>query len=399
MIRKFWESEAGNFSVIAALSVGVIGAVAAVALESSRAQSMDKSLQDVLDNATLYAARISDQSDFKAKSTLLFNNNIARQEANIESISVEFNIDGNQIVGTASGNVPLFFAGLLNKDIMRISGKSIAQIGAATEDAPCIIALSETANPGLLFNSGANLMAPECKVQVHSTRTPAIIVNGGTNIEAEEICVAGHNIINNSGSSVPNLDTNCAVPADPFANKYPVPSSSSCDFNSGNYNSSHMTMSPGVYCGWHNFNNGGANVTFEPGLYVIRNGGWNVNGGNWSGTGVTFYYADSSKIQFNSGVEASFTAPTSGPYAGDFMTEAPNLPNSQFILNHNRGFEFEGVMYLPSRGVIFNSGSSLRSYKMNLVANSFIINSTRLGLESSQSNTSASDTKTVLLVE
>jgi len=56
-------------------------------------------------------------------------------------------------------------------------------------------------------------------------------------------------------------------------------------------------------------------------------------------------------------------------------------------------------MYLPSRGVIFNSGSSLRSYKMNLVANSFIINSTRLGLESSQSNTSASDTKTVLLVE
>jgi len=81
------------------------------------------------------------------------------------------------------------------------------------------------------------------------------------------------------------------------------------------------------------------------------------------------------------------------------MTEAPNLPNSQFILNDNRGFEFEGVMYLPSRGVIFNSGSSLRSYKMSLVANSFIINSTRLGLESSQSNTSASDTKTVLLVE
>ncbi len=36
-----------------------------------------------------------------------------------------------------------------------------------------------------------------------------------------------------------------------------------------------------------------------------------MNGGLWTGNGVTFYFADTSKIQFNSGMEQRLKAPSS----------------------------------------------------------------------------------------
>jgi len=116
--------------------------------------------------------------------------------------------------------------------------------------------------------------------------------------------------------------------------------------------------------------------------YVLKGGSWNVNGGEWSGDNVSFYFADAnSKIQFNSGVLATLSPPTSGPYEGVFITEAPDLRNSQFTINDSRGFDFEGIVYLPSREITLNSGATVRSRDLQLVARSFIINGANLNLE------------------
>ena len=116
--------------------------------------------------------------------------------------------------------------------------------------------------------------------------------------------------------------------------------------------------------------------------YVLKGGSWNVNGGEWSGDNVSFYFADSnSKIQFNSGVLATLTPPNSGPYEGVFITEAPGLNNSQFIINDSRGFDFEGIVYLPSREITLNSGATVRSRDLQLVARSFIVNGANLNLK------------------
>jgi hypothetical protein len=209
-------------------------------------------------------------------------------------------------------------------------------------------------------------------------------VSSRVDLDVTEICVASGTVLNNTGGEIEELETGCDVAPDPYAGLYPEPNSDDCDYYYGNYSSRNVTLSPGVYCGFHNFNNQASHVTFEPGLYVIKNGGWNVNGGNWSGDGVTFYFADASNIQFNNGVRADFTAPTRGDYDGVFMTEAPNLPagNSRFTYNNNRGFVFEGVMYLPSPEIIFNGGSELRSHTMNIVADRFVFNRANLDLES-----------------
>ena len=134
-----------------------------------------------------------------------------------------------------------------------------------------------------------------------------------------------------------------------------------------------MTLSPGVYCGWFNFNSS-PTVTLQPGLYVIESGGWNVNGGSWTGSGVTFYFADSSKIQFNSGMNMTLSAPTTGTYAGILFYEKESLSESQFIFNDSLSESLTGLMYLPSRDITFNSTSNVTAPAMTVIANSAIFN-------------------------
>jgi hypothetical protein len=126
-----------------------------------------------------------------------------------------------------------------------------------------------------------------------------------------------------------------------------------------------------VYCGWFNFN-GSPTVTLQPGVYVIKNGGWNVNGGKWTGTGVTFYFADTSHIQFNSGMNMTLSAPTSGTYSGILFYEPDGLSTSQFVFNDSVSESLSGLIYLPSRQLTFNSTSNMTSPNVTVIADSAI---------------------------
>jgi hypothetical protein len=73
-------------------------------------------------------------------------------------------------------------------------------------------------------------------------------------------------------------------------------------------------------------------------------------------------------------------APTSGPYADFLFAEAAGLSNTQFICDDNLGFDMTGIMYLPSRDVVFNSTSSVRAEKMTAVMNTVIFNGVKWNL-------------------
>lgn len=272
----------------------------------------------------------------------------------------------------------MFFDGVLGLATNTISATSRVRF-SKSKGSPCIIALSQT-ETGVRLNGGAQLITPNCSVHALSTNNPAAAIESGVQLDVQEVCIAGSNIINNYGEDE-KIKTECETVNDPYAGLYPVPDDLSCDHNNKNFNTAEEFLEPGVYCGYSNFNRSNGIVNFEPGLYVIRNGGWNVNGGDWRGDGVTFYFADQSKIQFNSGVKASMSAPKDGDYANVFMTEAPGLNRSDIVLNDSRGFDVEGIVYLPNRDMMFNSGSQIRSLTMNLVVNTLTVGSGILSLE------------------
>jgi hypothetical protein len=155
---------------------------------------------------------------------------------------------------------------------------------------------------------------------------------------------------------------------------------------------SSTTLSPGVYCGWTNFN-GSPTVTLSSGVYVIKGGGWNFSG-TLTGTDVTFYFPDSSYIQFNGTSKLGLSAPTTGTYANLLMYEATGLATSAFTMNATAGATLTGLIYLPSRQFTLNAGASVTSDNLTMVFNTLIVNQVNWTLDSSAKTIAAAGSAT-----
>lgn len=376
LLRRFREDRGGSLAVLFAFMAIVVLGVAGIALDFGRSNNIKSRMQQALDAAVIAGAHAPTGQEV-ATATAFFNSNFVAPD--LKGLTLSFITSGNETTGTASGTVNTSLASVLGFKNMTIgaAAKAVASGGGQV----CVLVLNPTASQSLLVNSGANVSAPDCEIHVSSTANPAAIFNAGSDIDTQRICIKGSTIIDNGGTH-PNLYKSCPTAADPFAGQLPVPASSSCTYSNLNFNGGTVTLNPGVYCGWTNFNNG-PTVNLNPGVYVIKNGGWNVNGGRWTGSGVTFYFADQSKIQFNSAVAASITAPTVGTYANIVMYEKSGLARSQFVFDDSRGMNLTGLIYLPSRDVTFNHGSGLTAKEMTLVVNTLILDGTNWDLEPS----------------
>ncbi len=361
----------GSVALMMALAIACIAIAIGLAIDFANAVSARDRLQHALDAAVLAGASDSGAS-WRTNAQQILAGQLQTDE--LTGLTATFSKDNAGVVSArASREVRTYFGGLISAMYVPVAVQATAAASAPPADPVCILVKNPSAGQALLVNSGAVVQAPNCQIHVASTASPAAIFNAGSNIQTTKICIAGGNIIDNGGTH-PNLERNCQTVSDPFAGNLPSPGSLNCTFNGGNWNGGTVNMKPGVYCGWFNFN-GAPTVNFEPGLYVIRNGGFNVNGGTWSGNDVTFHFADSSTIQFNSAVRAYLKAPTSGTYSGILIYEPHTAAQSNFILNDSAGHELEGLIYLPNRNVTINSGAHATLDKLTMVVNTLILNS------------------------
>ena len=174
--------------------------------------------------------------------------------------------------------------------------------------------------------------------------------------------------------------------------------------------SADTTLYPGVYCGGIRVT-GGANVTFQPGVYVMENGSFEAAGtGDLSGTGVAFVLHNPDCVNDgdsgstgNCGVSMSgsgddyhfnlagggaydFTAPSSGNFAGFVFYDAPDRPhcdsptefeagtncdNTVHTFSGNTGLTFKGAGSAPYSAIVFNgyinSGTTTVDQECSLV--------------------------------
>jgi Flp pilus assembly protein TadG len=363
---KFVRSCEGNIAWVYALAMVPLTLAAGAGVDFISAMDAKTALQNAIDSAVLAGASAGNSTSVAA--TVFAAEPLSKFGVTGTPI---YTINGDaSFTGKVSAKVPMSFLSIVGVKTIAVEVTATAKQGGSST--ACILVLDRTASQALLMNSGADIEAQKCEVHVASTGYPAAIFNNQSTLMSAKTCIAGNSITDNGGTH-PNLTTGCKVATDPFAGNLPTPSTSTCTYNSGNYNGGSFTMSPGVYCGWFNFN-GTNNLTFNPGVYVIKGGGWNVNGGTWTGSGVTFYFADTSKIQFNSGVKATLSAPTSGTYAGILMYEAGGLSKSQFILDDSKGHVLNGLIYLPSRQMTLNSGANVTTDQVTVVVDTLIVN-------------------------
>jgi len=350
-------------------------------VDYSLAASTRARLQSAVDAAVLAGVESSSSSTQAASITVA--NNVFKANAP-KGAAGTFTFSGSgSLSGSATYSFSTSFGPFTGKTNLSLAVHAQA---ASHGSSVCMLLLDQSASPGLLLNSGANIKTTNCEVDVKSTGSPAATFNSGTTLNANKICVQGVSVINNGGTH-PNLKTGCGTTTNPFAGTLPAPPSTTCSgtyANGGTINGGTMNLSPGVYCGSLNFNSS-PTVNFAPGVYVISGGGWNVDGGRWTGSGVTFYFADTSKIQFNSGMNVTLSAPASGTYSGILLYEKDGLALSQFIFDDTVSESLSGLIYLPSRQLVFNSSANLSSPNVTVVADTATFNTMNWNLSASSS--------------
>ena len=253
--------------------------------------------------------------------------------------------------------------------MLGVSGINIGVTGTATVPPStgayyCVMALNRTAQAALQLTGNASITinAPKCVIQVNSSSSRAVDMNGNTVIRSVENCFVGGVSTVAIRAISPAPDATCVPIPDPFAN-YPRPAVGSCTYNnyqlSGNKT---VTLQPGVYCGGMTFS-GPVNVTFAPGLYVIKDGVISESGGTFTGNGVSFFLTGyNTSLQLSGQANWHLIAAASGPLPGFAIFLDPDGPSglagSFSSLSGQSELYFEGIVYLPKQEVTVSGTAS-----------------------------------------
>jgi Flp pilus assembly protein TadG len=310
-----------------ALALVPIVAMVGAAVDYSRANNLRSQLQATLDSALLAGAR-DGSTNWTDVATNFLNANVRAKDGAVAQPTFALTAK-RAYTGSVSAQVPTNFLGVMGLKTISVGVTSTASVASAG-GYYCVLALNLTAQPGLQLTGNATITitAPKCVLQVNSNNLNAVDLNGNTAISSVENCfVGGLRKVGNSSIS-PAPDATCKPVPDPFA-AYPRPVVGTCDYTdfklSGNKTA---TLQPGVYCGGMNFN-GPVNVTFAPGLFIIKDGVLTETGGTFTGQGVTFFLT-------GSGALLSVTNPFAGK-SRNFFRVKRLIPDTPWSVNFDVG--------------------------------------------------------------
>jgi hypothetical protein len=242
----------------------------------------------------------------------------------------------------------------------------------------CVLGLNEHDGQTIRIDHAAVITAPDCAVQSNSSDPDGLVAKNLSIVVSLLACSSGGY---DGLGFVPPPQTDCPVLQDPLEYRLP-PDNNGCDYLDTEFSGGSRTISPGVYCGGLKIT-GTADVTVDPGTYVIAGGKLEVSSNSkLRGDDVTFYFADDAAvIAMKDRALIELGAPREGPLAGILFFENPDAPAERnFEISSNAARKLLGTIYLP-RG-IFKGGSggligSLSAYTI-IVANRIELDGARL---------------------
>ena len=331
--------------------------LAGMAVDYSRSHSQEARLQIALDTAALAAASAYDKTESEREQLAIdmFTANFSEVD-NPPTPSVAFSDD--EVTVTAHYDVDTAFMHVSGTTHVNVGASSTAVAGSVA--GPCIMTLEPSEKESILLNSSSEINADGCLIQVNSSDPEALVANSHGEINAEKICVDG-GWDTNSGSRFTPEPEQCAPLADPLAG-LPVPDEADdgCDWTDRTVTGT-VTLQPGVYCEKLELDSG-SRVTFEPGIYVMRDGEFIINSGSRAtGNNLMIYMTgdNNPRFNFNSGSQVEFTGLETGPFAGMVIYQDRTADADFSILNSNSSSVFEGVIYLPNSALHLNSSGEI----------------------------------------
>lgn len=356
----------GSIIPLFAMASPVLMLSAGLAVDYSIMYHQKTELQAIADNAVLAGAKqitLAQNSDAQVTSmTKSFLEEGIANTANNFGGQTEYKIDVDNAAGTVTATLkrtwkPFFAQFFSNK----VTPLVITAVGAITKTHGniCVLALEERDARSVNLKHTSKISANGCAIMANSIDPKAIEVEGQSKLIAGSICSSGGYQGSPSAFS-PLPQTDCPAFADPLAS-LPTPAVGPCNYSNKKVNGGIVTLNPGVYCGGLEIS-GNAEVTFNPGIYIIKGPKFRVSGNaKIEGVGVGFYLVNGdTHFHFTRNTEVNLEAPVSGPMAGllFFGSRASNSGDKSTI-SSNGVERMVGTIYLPRSNLIIDSQESV----------------------------------------
>lgn len=272
--------------------------------------------------------------------------------------------DDNFVEVIISHPQPTWFMRALRFDSITVKARAVAGLG--TTGNGCVYALNQDAskvNNGF-FANGTTDSSFSCGVFSNANFRSI----GGACVITPTVSYTGTYTNSNSTGNCGPEGIGKGVPiVDPMAGKYTMPSGSCTEHNFKVTTGTTVHISPGIYCGGISISGSVEKIVFDPGDYVLRDGGMSVNGAvTITGNGVTFFntYSNMSKYQgisINGSGTVTLTAPTSGSNAALLFYQDPTVSwkaNNGSILAGAANSVYNGLIYFPTTDLTYSGNSS-----------------------------------------
>ncbi len=259
--------------------------------------------------------------------------------------------------------VPGFLSSILHNQPVTVAARAVAR-GYVAES--CVYVMNPSASAALSVPGTANVDM-DCGAQVNSVNPNAIDQTGASCMTATQISTSG----GASGTCLnPQPDEDMPQTEDPFSYlSPPAPASGPCDYTTLVSVTSPTTLNPGNYCGGLKIE---ANVTFNPGEYVLNGQGLQIQGNSIvTGDEVSFYFPPTvtgydppgptppRSLYIAGTTDVQLSAPTSGDYQSILFYNDPNVSsNIEMWVQGGANMDLTGVIYASNNHLRFAGGTS-----------------------------------------
>jgi putative Flp pilus-assembly TadE/G-like protein len=368
--------EKGSILMLGAIAIFVVMAFAGLALDASYMYFHKRAMQTAADagaySGALELLRGNTDTTTAAKTDTALNgftdgSDNVTVTVNSPPASGSKSGDANFVEVIVSHPQPTWFMRALNFNSITVKARAVAGLGNTGNG--CVYALNQdtsktnngffvngttdsTFSCGVFSNANFRAVGGACIV------TPAVSYTGTyTNADTSGNCgPAG------IGQGVPIVD--------PLANKYSIPTYSSCTANNYKVTTGTTVHIPaGTYCGGISISGTVQNIIFDAGEFILVGGGLSVNGAvNVSGSAVTFFNTypgtQSNKyggISINGSGTVNLTAPTTGSDKALLFYQDPRVSwsaSNGSIIAGGANSVYDGIIYFPTTDLTYSGNSS-----------------------------------------
>ena len=387
-LLRFSRCRRGAALVWVGLTLPLLLGVSGLGLDATLWYMDRRIVQTVADAGAIAGAHVVAQSSATIQSTVV--SEAARNEFMVGAGKV-ITVNSPPLAGPNTANNGfvevivsrqrrLLFSRFFKSEPTTIAARSVA--GVVSSGSHCVLGLDESMDGAVEFAGTADANI-SCGVAANSSSSRAISITGNASLTADPAQAYGDIYVAGNGELItehPIQSFSSRIP-DPYGvdGRYlQVPLTGACDFTgmtvSGTY-----TLLPGRYCGGITFHN--ATVTFNPGVYILDAGDFDVNGtSSLNGVDVTFIFtataaSDIGNLKLTGGTEATLIAPGpgSGLYSGVLFYQdqrALSFQGSNLIDNKSQGgslTDLRGAMYFPNQEIVFTGGAETGDGCLQLV--------------------------------